>query len=53
MQSRMTIAAVALCLIGAANAQAPGSSATATAAGPAPTTFVVKFTIKPGRNAGE
>ncbi len=51
---KMTTAAIALCLCVAANAQAPGASASAAAGaaiGPAPTTFVVKFKIKPGKNA--
>jgi quinol monooxygenase YgiN len=51
MRFRMTTAALALCLIGTANAQAPNGSAPTAAAGPAPTTFVVTFKIKPGRNA--
>jgi quinol monooxygenase YgiN len=42
-------AAAALGLLDAANAQTPGGSAPS--AGPAPTTFVVRFKIKPGRNA--
>lgn len=45
------IAAVAaLCLMNAAGAQTPGPGAPATS-GPAPTTFVVRFKVKPGKNA--
>jgi quinol monooxygenase YgiN len=53
MRFQMTTTAVALCLSFAANAQAPTASTPAapTVAGPAPTTFVVKFKIKPGKNA--
>ncbi|HEV2703931.1 MAG TPA: putative quinol monooxygenase [Steroidobacteraceae bacterium] len=43
-------AAAALCLMNAATAQAPGPG-TPAATGPVPTTFVVKFKIKPGKNA--
>lgn len=40
------ISTVALCLVTMASAQTP-----APAAGPAPTTFVVRFKVKPGKNA--
>jgi quinol monooxygenase YgiN len=44
--------AVALCVLGAAGAQTtPGTAATPAVSSPAPTTFVVRFKIKPGRNA--
>ena len=46
----MTVAA-ALCLLSAANAQTPAGGAPAVTSGPAPTTFVVRFKIKAGRNA--
>jgi quinol monooxygenase YgiN len=49
MRTGSFIAAATLCLVGSANAQTPAGSAPAS--GPAPTTFVVKFKIKPGRNA--
>lgn len=42
-------AAAILGLVAAANAQSPPASAPTS--GPAPTTFVVRFKIKPGRNA--
>jgi quinol monooxygenase YgiN len=53
MRFQMTTIAIALCLCVAANAQAPNAGAPAApgAAGPAPTTFVVRFKIKPGKNA--
>jgi quinol monooxygenase YgiN len=53
MRFPMATTAIALCLCAAANAQAPnaGAPAPAAAAGPAPTTFVVRFKIKPGKNA--
>ena len=55
MRFPMATTAIALCLCAAANAQAPNAGAPApapaAAAGPAPTTFVVRFKIKPGRNA--
>jgi quinol monooxygenase YgiN len=44
----ITVAA-ALSLMNAATAQAPGPG-TPAATGPAPTTFVVRFKIKPGKN---
>lgn len=47
--STLITAAAALCLMQAATAQAPGPGAPA--AGPAPTTFVVRFKIKAGKNA--
>jgi quinol monooxygenase YgiN len=43
-------AAAALCLMSVATAQTP-SAGTPAATGPAPTTFVVRFKVKPGRNA--
>jgi quinol monooxygenase YgiN len=46
---RLIAAAVALCLLGAAHAQAPASG-TISANVPAPTTFVVRFKIKAGCN---
>lgn len=46
MKAGMLIAVAALGLLSAAHAQAPAAGS-----GPAPTTFVVKFKIKPGRNA--
>lgn len=51
MRTGIIAAAATLCLLGAANAQTPAGSAPAAASGPVPTTFVVKFKIKPGRNA--
>jgi quinol monooxygenase YgiN len=51
MKARMMTAAAALCLLSAANAQTPTGGASAVTIGPAPTTFVVRFKIKPGRNA--
>ena len=51
MKVRLMTAAAALCLLSAANAQTPGGGATGAANGPAPSTFVVRFKIKPGRNA--
>ena len=42
-------AAAALCLMNVGSAQTPGP--VAPTAGPAPTTFVVRFKVKPGRNA--
>ncbi|HTV77231.1 MAG TPA: putative quinol monooxygenase [Steroidobacteraceae bacterium] len=49
MRIGLISAALTLCLLGAAHAQTPaGGSA---AAGPEPTTFVVRFKIKSGRNA--
>ena len=51
MRFQMTTAVIALCLCVAATAQAPGASAPGAAIGPAATTFVVKFKIKPGKNA--
>jgi quinol monooxygenase YgiN len=47
----MMTAAAALCLLSAANAQTPIGGAPAGTSGPATTTFVVRFKIKPGRNA--
>jgi quinol monooxygenase YgiN len=53
MRIGMITAAAALCLMSAASAQTPGQSAPAASApkGPPPTTFVVKFKIKAGKNA--
>ena len=51
MKARMMTAAAALCVLSAAQAQAPAGDALAVTSGPAPTTFVVRFKIKPGRNA--
>ena len=51
MKLAMTTAAGALCLLSAANAQTPAGGTPAATSGPAPTTFVVRFKIKPGRNA--
>ena len=54
MRIGIVTAIATLCVLGVANAQAPGGSAPAPAAapaGPPPTTFVVKFKIKAGRNA--
>ena len=55
MRTRLiTTLAVALCLSGTARADTHDSApaaATPTAGVPAPTTFVVRFKIKPGRNA--
>jgi quinol monooxygenase YgiN len=49
MRTGLFIAAAATwCLVTSADGQTPGS---APASGPVPTTFVVKFKIKPGRNA--
>jgi quinol monooxygenase YgiN len=50
MKVRMLTAAAALCLLSAVHAQTPAGGAPVTN-GPAPTTFVVRFKIKPGRNA--
>jgi quinol monooxygenase YgiN len=49
MRTGLIIAAATFCLAASAHAQTPAASAPAS--GPAPTTFVVKFKIKPGRNA--
>ncbi len=49
MRSGLFIAAATLLLVGSAHAQAPAVQAPAS--GPVPTTFVVKFKIKAGRNA--
>jgi quinol monooxygenase YgiN len=51
MKVRMMTTAAALCVLSAANAQAPTGGAPAASSGPAPTTFIVRFKIKPGRNA--
>jgi quinol monooxygenase YgiN len=51
MKVGLMVAAATLCLLSAANAQTPAGAAGAGASGPAPTTFVVRFKIKPGRNA--
>jgi quinol monooxygenase YgiN len=45
------LAAVALCLLTTATAQTPGDTAAGAVGSPAPTTFVVRFKIKAGRNA--
>lgn len=50
MTLRTLLSVVSLCVLGLAQAQAPASGPAA-ASGPAPTTFVVRFKIKPGRNA--
>jgi quinol monooxygenase YgiN len=47
----MMTAAAMLGLLSAANAQTPAGGAPAATSGPAPTTFLVRFKIKPGRNA--
>lgn len=49
MRTGLLIGAATLCLVASANGQTPAASAPAS--GPAPTTFVVRFKIKPGRNA--
>jgi quinol monooxygenase YgiN len=49
MRTVLFIVAATLGLMAAANCQTPAASAPAS--GPAPTTFVVRFKIKPGRNA--
>jgi hypothetical protein len=49
MKAGMFIAVAALGLLSVAHAKSPAGAAAA--AGPTPTTFVVKFKIKPGRNA--
>jgi quinol monooxygenase YgiN len=51
MKARIFTAAAALGLLSAAQAQAPAGGAPAVTSGPAPTTFVVRFKIKSGRNA--
>ena len=51
MKAGMMTAAAALCLLSAAHAQTPAGGAPAVTGGPAPTTFVVRFKIKAGRNA--
>jgi quinol monooxygenase YgiN len=50
MKAGMMMVAAALCVLSAANAQTP-AGAPAVTGGPAPTTFVVRFKIKAGRNA--
>jgi quinol monooxygenase YgiN len=50
MTLRTLLSVVSLCVLGVAQAQAPASGPAA-AGGAAPTTFVVRFKIKPGRNA--
>jgi quinol monooxygenase YgiN len=50
----MTTVAAALCVVGlaaAGSAQAQQPAAAAAATGPVPTTFIVRFKIKPGKNA--
>jgi quinol monooxygenase YgiN len=49
MRIGLIIVAATLGLVGSAEGQAPGPQAPLS--GPVPTTFVVKFKIKPGRNA--
>ncbi len=51
MKAPMMAATAALCLLNAVHAQTPTGGAPAAKSGPAPTTFVVRFKIKPGRNA--
>jgi quinol monooxygenase YgiN len=54
MRIGMITSVAALCMMSAALAQAPSQNAPATPAapkGPPPTTFVVKFKIKVGKNA--
>jgi quinol monooxygenase YgiN len=54
MRIGLITATVALFLMNAANAQTPGGNAPAAANAPAPptaTTFIVRFKIKPGKNA--
>jgi quinol monooxygenase YgiN len=51
MRIGLISAAVTLCLLSAAYAQTPAGSAPNAANTPAPTTFVVRFKIKSGRNA--
>ena len=46
----MMAATAALCLLNAVHAQTPAGGAPAATSGPVPTTFVVRFKIKPGRN---
>jgi quinol monooxygenase YgiN len=51
MRIGLISAALTLSLLGAANAQIPAGSAPNAASSPVPTTFVVRFKIKSGRNA--
>ena len=51
MRSALIAAAVSLCLLGTTHAQTPAGNSAIPVRAPAPTTFVVKFKIKPGRNA--
>ena len=49
MRIGLLITTAALCLMNIASAQTPAPGAPAV--GPAPTTFVVRFKVKPGKNA--
>jgi quinol monooxygenase YgiN len=51
MKTGLIAATLALSLLSAAKAQTPAGGAGAPVSGPAPTTFVVRFKIKAGRNA--
>jgi quinol monooxygenase YgiN len=51
MKAGMMTAVAALYLLSAAHAQTPAGGVPAATSGPAPTTFVVRFKIKAGRNA--
>jgi quinol monooxygenase YgiN len=51
MRRALIAAVVTLCLLGTTHAQTPTGGPATKASGAAPTTFVVKFKIKPGRNA--